>query len=277
MILSAVRVSPSKVPANPVNANLVQLLAQVANGKAEASLLDLFRVLDLPAEESTLAKVGLVDARIKDLGLALRPEVAKGELNSSRRVIFAQPAGITQDVVESEIAVRESSALELKSSLLFHHQRAARDTKASDEQLKSDDVLHASLKTVAAFLNSSGGMLYIGVLDDGKPIGIEYDFRCMTSNAEKRTADQWELILRAYVRDKFKDGETVNDYIDCAIVKLKGLLIARINVSARKKLSFVREKENGPFLLYRRQGNQTVQVTIDQVEEFLELRRNALT
>jgi schlafen family protein len=260
-----------------VSASLVQLLAQVANGKAEASLLDLFRILDLPLEESTLAKVGLVDSRIKDLGLELRPEITKGELDSGRRVIFAQPSAITQELVQSEIAARESHALELKSSLLFHHERAVRDMKATDEQLKSEEVLHASLKSVAAFLNSSGGVLYIGISDKGVPLGIEYDFRCMTSNPEKRTADQWELILRTHIKGKFKDGDTVNDYIDCAIVEFKGVLIARINVSARKKLCFLKEKDNGPFLLYRRQGNQTVQVTIDQVEEFLELRRNAQT
>jgi hypothetical protein len=260
-----------------VSSNLVQLLAQVANGKGESTLLELFCILDLPAEESTLAKVGLVDARIKDLGLELRPDLTKGELNSSRRVLFAELATVTPDLVQTEIAMRESHALELKSSLLFHHVRAAKDTNASDEQLKSEDVLHASLKSIAAFLNSSGGVLYVGVSDNGVPLGIEYDFRCMTSDTKKRTADQWELILRAYVRTKFKDGESVNDYIDCAILEFKGVLISRITVSARTKLSFVREKENGPFLLYRRQGNQTVQVTIDQVEEFLELRRNAQT
>lgn len=34
---------------------------------------------------------------------------------------------------------------------------------------------HAVLKTVAAFLNTEGGDLLIGVADDGKVVGIEHD------------------------------------------------------------------------------------------------------
>ncbi len=42
---------------------------------------------------------------------------------------------------------------------------------------RKDDrrVTHAALKTIAAFLNTEGGDLLIGVADDGSIVGIERD------------------------------------------------------------------------------------------------------
>jgi type I restriction enzyme, R subunit len=60
----------------------------------------------------------------------------------------------------------ESKTLEFKSTLRW-----------SLKENKQDDkfVTHAVLKTVAAFLNTEGGDLLIGVADDGSIVGIEVD------------------------------------------------------------------------------------------------------
>jgi type I restriction enzyme R subunit len=60
----------------------------------------------------------------------------------------------------------ESKTLEFKSTLRWSTQEDRRDDKG---------VTHAALKTVAAFLNTDGGDLLIGVRDDGTIIGIEAD------------------------------------------------------------------------------------------------------
>ncbi len=59
----------------------------------------------------------------------------------------------------------ETERLEFKSTLRW-------DLKLGR---KSDEVTRASLKTIAAFLNTEGGTLLIGVGDDGGAIGIEKD------------------------------------------------------------------------------------------------------
>jgi type I restriction enzyme R subunit len=60
----------------------------------------------------------------------------------------------------------ESKTLEFKSTLRWNLEEDRQDDKG---------VTHAVLKTVAAFLNSEGGDLLIGVADDGSIVGIERD------------------------------------------------------------------------------------------------------
>ncbi len=63
------------------------------------------------------------------------------------------------------IAAGESTTVELKSSLRWD----LRQNK------KNDAITHEALKTIAAFLNTDGGTLVIGVADDGSAVGIEVD------------------------------------------------------------------------------------------------------
>jgi len=56
--------------------------------------------------------------------------------------------------------------LEFKSTLRWNLKEARQDDK---------NVTHASMKTIAAFFNTEGGDLLIGVADDGSIVGIEAD------------------------------------------------------------------------------------------------------
>ena len=252
---------------------LVDLLSKIGRGYAEVTLVELFDVLDLPKTESSLAKVILADKEMAEMGLQIIPPVSQGELDSTRRIIFVNSGLITAETCRKELAGREDDSLELKSSLVFDHKRASREGGLPQSAFKSEEVVHSSLKTIAAFLTTAGGILYIGVDDGGAILGIRSDFPCMTDNPQKQNADGWELTLRGYIAGRFKDGAMVNDYVECTILELDQCPIARIKVAPRRQLSFVKQKGSDNYLLYRRQGNQTVLVSIDQVEEFLDLRR----
>jgi len=248
-------------------------MAKVSRGVAELSLIEIFDALDLPDSEGSLAKVGLASRQMGELGLQIIPPIDKGELDSPRRIVFADSGLITVETFQEELANRESEALELKSSLYFDYKKAA--AGAPKSVLKSDEVLHSSLKTIAAFLTSAGGTLFIGIDDKGKVLGLHEDYRCMTDDGEKQNADGWELNLRGVIEGRFKDGISINDYVQCTILDYQNLPVARIKVSQRRKLSFLKQKGSDTYVLYRRQGNQTIAVSIDQVEEFLELRRSS--
>jgi hypothetical protein len=97
-------------------------------------------------------------------------------------------------------------------------------------------VVHSSLKTIAAFLTIAGEILYIGAEDGGAILGIQHDFLCMTNNPQKQNADGWELTLRGLIGGRFKDGEMVNDYVECTILELDQRSIARIKVAPRRQL-----------------------------------------
>ncbi len=67
---------------------------------------------------------------------------------------------------EDLIKAGESKTLEFKSTLRWSLKEGRQDDK---------DVTHAVLKTIAAFLNTEGGDLLIGVADDGSIVGVEVD------------------------------------------------------------------------------------------------------
>jgi type I restriction enzyme R subunit len=67
---------------------------------------------------------------------------------------------------EELLKLGESKTLEFKSSLRWSLKEGRKD----DER-----VTHAVLKTIAAFLNTEGGDLLIGVADDGSVLGIAHD------------------------------------------------------------------------------------------------------
>ncbi len=89
---------------------------------------------------------------------------------------------------EELIKLGESKTVEFKSSLRWSVKERRRDDKG---------VTYASLKTIAAFLNTEGGDLLIGVADDGTVVGIEHD--------EFDSHDKFMLHLSQIVRNALGD------------------------------------------------------------------------
>ena len=82
------------------------------------------------------------------------------------------------------VAQGENTSCEFKSTL-----RINLHTGADDGRME-----HACLKTIAAFLNTHGGYLLIGVSDKGEPLGIE--------NNKFPNEDRMHLHLISLIRDR---------------------------------------------------------------------------
>lgn len=247
---------------------LTEFLTLATTRGADASLEELFLIFGLPHHESTLAKVVSAGQVLEGLGLILAPDLSKGELDTPRRIFPIENIEVTPELALVEINSPEAVDFERKSSLMFHHARATANPNAKSTELKSDEVIHSALKSVAAFLTSNGGTLYVGVDDNCNILGIEYDFRLLGEG--RRNEDGWELQLRNLLTGGFKDGDNVNDYVDVRFIKIENKCVSRVRVGPRKKLSFLKYKNS--YHLFRRQGNRTEEVTIEQVEEFLAMR-----
>src|SRR4029079_10977532 len=78
--------------------------------------------------------------------------------------------------------------LEFKSTLRWSFNENRKDNRG---------VTHAVLKTIAAFLNTEGGDLLIGVADNGSVVGIEHD--------QLETDDKFMLHLAQVVRNGLGD------------------------------------------------------------------------
>ena len=75
---------------------------------------------------------------------------------------------------EEVLKLQESKTLEFKSSLRWNLKEHRKDDKR---------ITHAVLKTIAAFLNTDGGDLLIGVDDKRKVLGIEHDRLTATTSS----------------------------------------------------------------------------------------------
>ncbi len=73
------------------------------------------------------------------------------------------------------IARGESQTVEFKSSLQWDVRQNKKNTA----------LRHQVLKTIAAFLNTDGGILVIGVDDDGRVLGLDADLALVGSSRDR--------------------------------------------------------------------------------------------
>jgi hypothetical protein len=239
-----------------------RLAMSAAISGVEITLRELFSALELGDELLTLERLDLTRLALSKAGLVIKPDFDVGELDTVR-LLSGSVAQIDGNSLLNEIAPGEGAFVEFKQSAFFHWKRFEAQPSASIADLQSDDVTFALLKTIAAFLNSSGGRLYVGVKDDGSPCGIEQDFPYCKSQNE----DGWQLKIRDLIKAKFHEGDTANNYVGIDIAAAGNVSIARISVSKRSKLSFLKGKDR--YYLFCRQGNRTIEIGIEDVEEFL--------
>ena len=91
---------------------------------------------------------------------------------------------------------------------------------------------HASLKTISAFLNSSGGNLLIGVEDDGTVSGIETD---RFDNEDKFLLHFWNMV-------KASMGQEVTPYIRSILDKIDGKTVCRVTCMRSPAPVFLKQK-----------------------------------
>jgi hypothetical protein len=245
------------------------LIKEALQKGVEISLNDLIEIMDLKKQGLILDQLQNIKEFLNDWDLEIYPSPNSGDIFTPRVIKLQNRPTISEELIYSEIQNHESSCLELKSSLLYDYEKAAdKNPNILFEHLRSEDVLFSVLKTIAAFLNSGGGILYVGLDDDGNPKDLIND--CKLLGCESFNSDKWQLNLRSHVTGKFKDGAVLNDYIEISFIKILGFDVARVQVLGRRKLVFLKQK--GVYKLYRRQGNQTTEVLFEDIEEFFENR-----
>jgi len=250
---------------------LLELLAHFITSQTILTLRELFQRAQLSGLD--LDRLQTVSALCRKHNLEFIPPLTRGDLDSPRKLRFRPATGLTHEAALEEIAKGESQTLEFKSSLWFDRQRAESNPEVSLAELKSELVLHSALKSIAAMMNTSGGILYLGVRDDGRPIGLEPDYAFL--KPEKRDPDGFELVFRDLIKDRFYRGNGVNDCIEVRFIVVGNgpCTISRIEVVPGPQLAFLRGVKDPHYHLYRRQGNRTTEVRIEEFEDFLLSRR----
>lgn len=232
------------------------------------TLTELLESVNTSSDVGVLDKIDFIKVHVSKFGLELLPPLSEGSFETPRIMRKIDAQVITAEVALGEISSGESDSCEFKSSFLYDRRRAKSDPSAKLSDLKSEGVCFSSLKTLCGFLNADGGVLFVGVEDNRDIIGVEDDLRLF--KAEHQSNDHWELHLRNLVQARFVDGKHVNGLIRCAFLEIQGHRVVRIQVSPRRsRLCFLKDGGDGEYRCFVRQGNQTSELKIFEIEEYI--------
>ena len=130
----------------------------------------------------------------------------------------------------AEIEGGESTKREFKSSLRWHIHKKQHD----------EVITHACLKTIAAFLNSEGGVLVIGVEDNGDICGIEHD--------GFPNDDKFRLHLYNYLQEWLGNQHATR--VNAELITVKGKKVCRVECQPfAGEWAYLRRKGEDEFLV----------------------------
>lgn len=153
--------------------------------------------------------------------------------------------------VSSLIQGGETNNVEFKSSLRW-------DTK---ENRTNKELEYEIAKTIAAFLNSSGGNLFIGINDEKEALGLDNDFKTLN----KKNLDGFELQLKNVIHSYL--GKDIHDLLGISFPKHSDKTICKINVKVSKEPVFIKKNDQNVFII--RAGNSTLHLDIKEAVDYI--------
>jgi hypothetical protein len=158
---------------------------------------------------------------------------------------------ITEETPVAKIVGRgESSTVEFKSSL-----RMNLHTKNPDAKIE-----HGALKTLAAFLNTRGGTLVIGVDDKGAVLGVGVD--------GFPSEDKMDQHLANLIRDRLGAPHVL--FIHPRFADYEGKRVLVITCDPGKSPAYVRDGKTEYF--YIRTSGTTSELPASQIHDFIKQR-----
>lgn len=132
------------------------------------------------------------------------------------------------DIVSTLIKNGEDKTTEFKSSMRW-------DFKSKQT---NKDLEYEIAKTIAAFGNTNGGNLLIGVTDKGEIVGIENDYKTL---GRRNTADGFKLQLGNVIKTYL--GIEISPFVDAKIFKYSDHDICLVKVEKSPKPIYVNEDQ----------------------------------
>ncbi|MFQ5447953.1 MAG: helix-turn-helix domain-containing protein [Saprospiraceae bacterium] len=208
------------------------------------------------AEAFTFRMAGLSGAFVVLGGLAgLGSGFYYRNILRKTRILRKQDEQLKRNIL-SIIENGESDKVEFKSSLRYDY-NGGNVNKALEEVV---------LKTIAGFLNASGGELLIGVADDGEILGLENDYATL----RKKNRDGFELRIYQLISSSIGVEFCAN--IQITFYALDGKDICVVDVEASSNPAYVQANGKTPF--HVRVGNSTKTLTIREAVKYISQRKN---
>jgi hypothetical protein len=150
------------------------------------------------------------------------------------------------------IAAGEGDALEFKSTLRWNLK-----TDKVDKNLE-----YVIVKTISAFLNSSGGNLFIGVADNGELLGLEKDYR---SFQKRPNRDGFLLKLTDLISRDI--GKAFHKFVQIEIQAFDGVDICRVTAAPADQPAFIKHRGKEEF--YIRASAASVPLSLSESHKYI--------
>ena len=186
--------------------------------------------------------------------LEKRAKMIFNELKS--RIELTHKEGKKEEKIRELILKGENEKLEIKSTLRF-------DLREGKLNKKLEYVI---AKTVSSFLNADGGILLMGVDDEGNILGLEKDLQTLTKN----NLDGFELHLRQVIKKYL--GDNFEKYLNISFEKLDDREICVVKISKSGKPVFITHEGEEKFFV--RNGNSSIPKNRKEQSEYEKLHWN---
>ena len=166
--------------------------------------------------------------KVKDLkkNLAYNPRSVM-EVSKTIKKFTSKLADLTvEDKIIDIIKEGENKKVEFKETFSFNsHTNNKRD----------ENLIKSSVKNIVAFLNTEGGVLLIGVKDNGEISGIKDEIE------KSKSKDKFKLYFSDLVQQKI--GSIYNSHVDYKIHNINGKEILIVNCKKSNEPCFYNKKE----------------------------------
>jgi hypothetical protein len=188
------------------------------------------------------------------------------EFLAARRALIAQGINAFMDgllqkpkeagtTIEDLIAQGENEQLEYKSSMRWDY----KEQKATKIPQK------AVAKTMAAFMNSSGGTLLIGLKDEGEVLGIEQD---LTTLKDKPNLDGFGLAFTQVLGNYL--GMDRAALVELTFAEIEGKTLAVASCPASGQPVFIEDGNEAEFWV--RVGNSSRPLNVLETSQYIQQR-----
>lgn len=148
----------------------------------------------------------------------------------------------------------ENAELEFKASLRFDYNinRPSRNLERS------------AMKTIAAFLNSKGGNVIVGVNDQREPVGLSKDYGTLQRKDRDGFENHFTQVFNAAIGPEFRS------LVHLKFEQMNGAEICRVSVKPSPRPVYFTYDQNEHF--YMRTGNITTSLKLREVESYVRSR-----
>ena len=229
------------------NANIadkppVEYLPEQQQGFTQSQLAQMYRLHALPIGWEHMDYQRFLGARRELMAKIIREGYEKLTQGAPMEVPTLDWADV--------IGTGESDSVEFKSTLRVNLHTHERDSRME----------HAILRTLAGFLNTNGGTLFVGIADDGTPVGLDVD--------GFKSEDKMALHLANIVNSRLGPNAWVTMHANFEDYQEDRVLV----VHCEKARTATYVTDGGAQHFYIRTGPSTTELNMSQTEEYIRQR-----